>query len=154
MSVEREKKSRRALPMDITVDIMGVEKKRRLVLLLDRTVDTGKESRKRVLLIENIVDTEIERTKRLGLLIDLIMADIERETTRKRVLPMDGIINIEKERKIRQVLFIGRTVGRTVGLKGMKDLSQSWLSLSRCLTWTYRPWLWMHQSSTNKKNGS
>ncbi|WAO84533.1 Hypothetical protein NCS54_00175000 [Fusarium falciforme] len=140
--------------MDITVDIMGVEKKRRLVLLIDRTVDTGKESRKRVLLIENIVDTDLERTKRLDLLIDLIMADIERETTRKRVLPMDAITNIEKERKIRQVLFIGGTVGKTVGLKCMKDLGQSWPSLSRCLTWTYRPRLWMHQSSTHKKNGS
>jgi hypothetical protein len=153
MNVEREMTGRRALPMDITGDIMGVGKKRRLALLLDRTMDTEKESRKRVLLIENIVDTELERTKRLVLLIDLIIADIERETTRKRVLPMDGTTNIEKERKIRQVLFIGRTVGRTVGLRCMKDLSQSWLSLSRCLTWTYRPRLWMHQSSTHKKSG-
>ncbi|KAI8689166.1 hypothetical protein NCS55_00172900 [Fusarium keratoplasticum] len=142
MSVGGEMVRTRVLPMDITVGIMSVEKekKSRLVLLIDRTVDTEKESKKRtVLFTESTVNTELEKTTMQVLLIDLIIADIERETTRKRVLPMDGITNIEKERKIRQVLFIGRIFGRTVGLRCMKDLSQSWLSLSRCLTWTYRP---------------
>ncbi|RSL52437.1 hypothetical protein CEP54_010921 [Fusarium duplospermum] len=117
------------------------KKKKRQLLLIDCAIDCA-------------IDAKKEIKKRLALLMNSLIVDIEKEMTRTWVLLIDSIVDIKKEWKRRQVLPIGGTFGRTLGIVSMKDLDQIWLSPSQCLIWTYHPQLWKHQSSTNNYNRS